>query len=159
MPDGMQGKNSYYREKTPKQDWTLQNGTVTVAGYLCKKAVCKFRGRNYTAWYAPDIPVGNGPWKFGGLPGLILKVYDKDRFYVAECVKVEYNVKKFAIKMPNYQRYKEIERREMDKLIYDFTDDYPKSIGLRPLESDGKVKTESTAKPVKKIPYISLELE
>jgi GLPGLI family protein len=161
MPHGLNSKDSYYKEKTPKQDWTFQNETATVAGYLCKKAVCKFRGRNYTAWYAPDIPIGNGPWKFGGLPGLILKVYDRDKFYVAECVRVENNVQKFAIKMPDYQRYKETERRKLDKFIYDFNDDYPKFIGMVWTESDAKVKAESkpATKPIKKVPYISLELE
>ena len=78
--------NSYiYTEKEPVFDWNFSPDTLTVLGYLCKKATCLFRGRYYTAWYAPDIPLSNGPWKFNGLPGLILKVEDADRDYSFEC--------------------------------------------------------------------------
>ena len=74
-----------YMEREPVFDWIFTSDTLTVLGYLCKKATCLFRGRYYTAWYAPDIPLSNGPWKFNGLPGLILKVEDADRDYSFEC--------------------------------------------------------------------------
>ena len=74
-----------YTETKPKFDWSFSSDTLTVLGYLCKKATCSFRGRDYTAWYAPDIPLSDGPWKFNGLPGLILKVEDSDRDYSFEC--------------------------------------------------------------------------
>ncbi|CCZ10037.1 MULTISPECIES: GLPGLI family protein [Culturomica] len=78
--------NEYvYTEDMPVFDWTFMPDTLRVLGYLCKKATCSFRGRDYTAWYAPDIPLSNGPWKFNGLPGLILKVEDADRDYSFEC--------------------------------------------------------------------------
>lgn len=34
-------------------------------------ATTQFRGLTYTAWFALDIPINEGPWKFHGLPGLI----------------------------------------------------------------------------------------
>lgn len=78
--------NEYvYTEDIPMFDWTFLPDTLTILGYLCKKATCSFRGRDYTAWYTPDIPLSNGPWKFNGLPGLILKVEDADRDYSFEC--------------------------------------------------------------------------
>jgi GLPGLI family protein len=37
--------------------------------------ISNFRGRNYYAWYAPDIAVYSGPWKLNGFtPGMILSV-------------------------------------------------------------------------------------
>jgi GLPGLI family protein len=37
-----------------------------------------FKGRGYTAWYAPSITNMEGPWKLGGLPGMILEAYDDE---------------------------------------------------------------------------------
>ncbi len=77
--------NNYIFEDTLNlQAWKLLPDTMSVLGYECKKATTYFRGRNYTAWYAPDIPVSDGPWKFGGLPGLILRVEDERNHHVFE---------------------------------------------------------------------------
>ena len=73
MPDALKSYNSYYTEPIPSQNWQVGSETKTIADYQCQKATCSFRGRNYTAWFALDIPISQGPWKFGGLPGLILK--------------------------------------------------------------------------------------
>ena len=56
--------------------WQLGEGSEMVCGHTCSVATAQFRGREWTAYYAPDIPVGRGPWKFGGLPGLILRIED-----------------------------------------------------------------------------------
>ncbi|MCC7400489.1 MAG: GLPGLI family protein [Chitinophagaceae bacterium] len=61
----------------PKMDWNIiPDSTKKIGNYDCIMATESFRGRNYTAWFTPDIPVSDGPWKFYGLPGLILDVYD-----------------------------------------------------------------------------------
>ncbi|RZK79204.1 MAG: GLPGLI family protein [Pedobacter sp.] len=70
-----------FEENLGKLNWQLEEGTDTIASYVCQKATLKFRGRNYTAWFTPDVPVSDGPWKFSGLPGLILKVEDADQLY------------------------------------------------------------------------------
>lgn len=66
----------YVAEKKHHFIWELKNETKTIGKYTCYKATTNFRGRNYTAWYAPDIPLPYGPWKLQGLPGLILEAYD-----------------------------------------------------------------------------------
>jgi GLPGLI family protein len=78
-----------YEEKLPAIQWTLKNDTATVCGYLCKKAASVFRGRNYEVWYAPEIPLREGPWKLGGLPGLILKAIDDQSYFSFECIAIE----------------------------------------------------------------------
>jgi GLPGLI family protein len=78
-----------YEEQLLTPIWTLSNDTLTVNGYFCKKAKTHFYGRDYEAWYAPEIPVSDGPWKFGGLPGLIFKVEDNNHYFSFECVSVE----------------------------------------------------------------------
>ena len=89
MPQWLHRYNSKYTEAVPKMEWKLTNETQTIIGYKCQKATCRFRGRDFVAWFAPDIPVKCGPWKFGGLPGLILKVYDKDKLYTFEAIGIE----------------------------------------------------------------------
>ncbi|MDR1370307.1 MAG: GLPGLI family protein [Dysgonamonadaceae bacterium] len=78
-----------YEETIETPKWILKNGTLTVAGYECKKAETLFRGRKYEAWYAPGIPINDGPWKFSGLPGLILKVVESKGEFSFECVSLE----------------------------------------------------------------------
>jgi GLPGLI family protein len=118
-------------EEIPFQNWELKEDTLNVAGYLCQKAECCFRGRNYTAWFAADIPVNNGPWKFGGLPGLILKVYDNDKYYVYECISVENHKKKYPVhEYNNHKNYPEIERKKLLKLLKNIHEDYISTAGL-----------------------------
>jgi len=56
--------------------WEIQSDTATLFGYLCQKATLKYRGREWIAWFALDIPISDGPYKFGGLPGLIVRMND-----------------------------------------------------------------------------------
>jgi GLPGLI family protein len=56
--------------------WTLDEEEKTILDYVCKKATCSYRGRDYTAWYAPEIAMTEGPYIFSGLPGLILEISD-----------------------------------------------------------------------------------
>jgi GLPGLI family protein len=74
-------KEFIYEEHLPKFDWKIQSDTLTVLGYKCIKAVTTFRGRTYHAWFTPFIPIRQGPWKFNGLPGLILKAADTEGYF------------------------------------------------------------------------------
>ena len=75
------------QEKRKNIKWTLNDGTLTVAGYQCKTAVCQLHGRKWTVCYAEDIPTTAGPWKLCGLPGLIVEAVSDDglhRFTLTE---------------------------------------------------------------------------
>lgn len=57
-------------------EWNLvDDSTRTILGYECMLATCDYHGRRWSAWFAPEIPVSDGPWKLCGLPGLILEAY------------------------------------------------------------------------------------
>lgn len=60
-------------------EWKLIDGNKTIGPFNASKATSSFRGRNYTAWYTRDVKVDVGPWKFQGLPGLILQVTDEEK--------------------------------------------------------------------------------
>ena len=89
MPEGKNtvyqgfGFNKYtYEEDIEPQEWILGDSVRSILGYECRQAECDYRGRHWIAWYAPEIAVSEGPWKLGGLPGLILEAYDSRRHYV-----------------------------------------------------------------------------
>ena len=71
-----------YVDSLPEQSWTLVSGDSIVAGYTCHRAQTHYLGRHYTAWYTEEIPLSYGPYKFRGLPGLIVCIYDADRDHV-----------------------------------------------------------------------------
>lgn len=57
--------------------WTMSNeNDTTIFGYKCRKATTSYAGRDYIAWFTLDIPINDGPYKFHGLPGLIVSLYD-----------------------------------------------------------------------------------
>lgn len=71
-----------YEEPLMSSDlWDILPDTSTVTGLLSYKATCTFGGRHWTAWFSPEIPVSDGPYKFAGLPGLIVKLDSEDGDY------------------------------------------------------------------------------
>jgi len=116
----------WYTDDPIVHDWTLHDESTTIAGYLCQKAVCSFRGRDFEAWFAPDIPISNGPWKFGGLPGLILKIYDTDRLFVFECAKIETFQKAYPVKKHEFSGFVETDRIKFRNLMKEMYKDFKK---------------------------------
>lgn len=70
-----------YEEPKNQFNWKVLADTLTIGGVLCQKAETTFGNRNWEAWFAPSIPISDGPYKFNGLPGLILRVYDKKKYW------------------------------------------------------------------------------
>ncbi|MFA5972032.1 MAG: GLPGLI family protein [Lentimicrobiaceae bacterium] len=77
-----------FEEELDLFQWKLTNDTITVCGFKAQMATCDFGGRSWIAWFSPDIPYSDGPYKFNGLPGLIVKVYDTRNHYVFELVSI-----------------------------------------------------------------------
>jgi GLPGLI family protein len=74
-------KKFYVKDSLHPMIWEYQTDQKKILGYYCRAAVTFFRGRNYMAYYTPDLSMKGGPWKFGGLPGLILEVVSLDAHY------------------------------------------------------------------------------
>lgn len=80
-------------------DWELTEDTTTIHGLHSQKAICTYGGRKWIAWFSPEIPFSDGPYKFNGLPGLILKASDSEDHYIFEMVSIEQAEKALMIDM------------------------------------------------------------
>lgn len=136
MPMGQEWPQRY-EEKWNGQDWTLQGDTASFLGHQCQKAMCHWRGRDYIAWFAPDIPIRRGPWKFGGLPGLIMKVHDVDSLYAFEAVAIEKG--NFPIWQYPKEEFMKSSRMKTWKLQKAFNLNYSKTAGRRRMNPDGTI--------------------
>lgn len=82
----------FYRYDTAMvtlESWRISSDTLTIAGAVCQRADIEFGGRQWIAWFNPDLPIYDGPYKFYGLPGLIYQVHDKNRSWVFELIGIE----------------------------------------------------------------------
>ena len=70
-------------------EWQLLEGDTVICNYPCKKAKTKFRGRTWTVWYTPLLPYSDGPWKFCGLPGLVLEAHEAEGKLAFHSKKIE----------------------------------------------------------------------
>jgi GLPGLI family protein len=68
--------NYLITDALPAIDWKISGDTATFGGLHCQKATTHFKGRDYTVWFCPDLPLHIGPWKLNGLPGVIVEAYD-----------------------------------------------------------------------------------
>ena len=79
----------WYEEKLPKMKWNTTDRDTTICGYACLQAKARVYGREWTVWFAPEIPLSYGPYVLGGLPGLILDAEDEDGVFHFTAVGLE----------------------------------------------------------------------
>ena len=70
------GRDQYSYDEDRPMEWKILAETATIGDYKTQKAETQFAGRTWYAWFATDIPIQDGPYKFAGLPGLIVKAED-----------------------------------------------------------------------------------
>lgn len=67
--------------ETLKLDWKISNEKAKIGAYNAQKATTEFAGKKWTAWFSSELPFQDGPYKFSGLPGLIVKIEDEGKNY------------------------------------------------------------------------------
>jgi GLPGLI family protein len=92
--ESVYGERKYHiiLEKLPNLKWEILNDTLDILNFKTQKAKVNFRGRDYFAWFSTQIKVSDGPYKFHGLPGLILKIQSTDDKYTFEAYSVKLNI-------------------------------------------------------------------
>jgi GLPGLI family protein len=94
-------------------DWKLGGNKKEILGYTCNDAKCHFRGRDYVAWFTVDLPFKAAPWKFHGLPGVILQVSSVDNFVDMEAISI--SVREGSIIKNPFKVKKTISFQEFEK--------------------------------------------
>ena len=77
-------QQDYKVDDSRKMNWNILPDKEKIGEWNAQKATTEFAGRKWTAWFSTEIPVQDGPYKFYGLPGLIIKMQDATRTHVIE---------------------------------------------------------------------------
>ncbi|WP_238592835.1 GLPGLI family protein [Chryseobacterium kwangjuense] len=70
------GNTTYKVAEDQKPEWKILPDKEKIGEYNTQKATTNYGGRSWIAWFSTDIPFQDGPYKFYGLPGLIIKIED-----------------------------------------------------------------------------------
>lgn len=107
--------NSLSRIEEPVEPvvWQLRADTCTLLGYHCSMAEAEYKGRRWCVWYTEDIPISQGPWQLGGLPGLILKASDSRRQWIFTATAMQQIDGKEDITLgKKWKKYEPIEKKK-----------------------------------------------
>ena len=154
------GKVFLITDRIPRLDWKLSSETKNIGEYTCFKAtktiakekdedkITYLNDKNesdkepqitenvtITAWYTPQIPVGNGPNLYGGLPGLILEL--NDGVEVMVCSKISMNMGKVEIIDPP-KKGKKVTQVEYDQISEEKMQEFIKEGRIIRANKDGK---------------------
>jgi len=119
----------YYKDNDYPINWQISLETANINGYKCQKAFTKFGGRKYTAWFTRQIPISNGPYVFGGLPGLIVSISDATNSYKFELTRIYQPNGSYHIVLPGNVIYykqpgKSVSKREFYRSYYDYQENF-----------------------------------
>ena len=135
------GPDSYKVFDQTPMNWKIENEKQKIGEFDAQKATTFYQGRKWTAWFAPEIPLQDGPYKFHGLPGLIVKVYNDNQTHVMELKAVKKNdnpvdFTKGSLTFSNKEM--EVDYKTFAKLYKENRNDPGKS--MRQMMSSGQIR-------------------
>ncbi|QKZ11289.1 GLPGLI family protein [Spirosoma sp. KUDC1026] len=120
------GKKCIVNDSIPALDWKLEPEKKMIGQYECQKATTTFRCANYTVWFTTAVPLSLGPWKLGGLPGLIVEAVNENIDLRYQLVAAEYpsaQAAAYTIAKPNtgdpiysFSSFAEIQQKELKRM-------------------------------------------
>jgi GLPGLI family protein len=102
--------------------WKILEQSKKIGNYLCRKAVCSFRGRKYAVWFSKEIPLSLGPWKLTGLPGLVFEAVDSTKEVSFKLISIKNQSGSFNLNMPRinaitWHEYKKLFQKSNNRFI------------------------------------------
>ena len=108
------GMDAYNISDDRKINWKILPEKEKIGEWNAQKAEADFAGRHWTAWFSTEIPIQDGPYKFRGLPGLIVKIEDKTGSHKMELKGIKnitgnvdinvFEVKEIAVNSKQFQK-------------------------------------------------------
>jgi GLPGLI family protein len=141
-------KNKMYliNDKVPDVFWMIEpESQKKIHNFTCTKAVGQFRGSEIVVYFTTDLPLPFGPWKFKGLPGVILEAYvanDKQN-YSFTVSKVIYPHKN-DISLELSEKEKSFIPMSYQKFYKKRTNDFLKKLEILHARSGSKARLVST---------------
>ena len=117
VTDGLLMQDYIYEDTLYAQNWVIQDSSKLILGHECQKAVCHYRGHCWTAWFAMDIPITDGPWKLCGLPGLILEATTEENSHAFKLLGLEKVSKEPIVFSKTYVGNNKFEKTTFEKFL------------------------------------------
>ncbi|WP_291063770.1 MULTISPECIES: GLPGLI family protein [unclassified Empedobacter] len=149
--------NYSFEDNVPEISWKLLNEEKKINNYKVKKATTNLFGRTWEVWYTEDIPVSYGPYKFHGLPGLILDIKDSEGYFHFEPISIKEN--EDDVEYPIYKDFNKInsQKSEFVKYIKDYKDN-PEVITAKTGENT-KIDQEKNLKKKEELKKLNNSIE
>ena len=103
-------------EESSNLNWEILNKTQKNDNITMQLAKTKAYGRIWYAWFSKDIPIDFGPYKFNGLPGFIVSLFDENNTFTFTLQK--FKKKRKTLNLPNQKNYKKIQKADYNKTRY-----------------------------------------
>jgi len=92
--------NYSYNNTSIDFNWLVTQDKSIINGYNCQRATTFFGGRSWEVWFTKEIPISDGPYKFCGLPGLIIQANDSKKDYVFSLSAAKQSASDIATSLP-----------------------------------------------------------
>lgn len=113
--------DSYKVTEERKINWKISSEKQKIGNWNAQKAETDFGGRHWVAWFASEIPIQDGPYKFHGLPGLIVKLEDKTGSHIFTLQGVK-NISEIPADVFSSKEIS-VNRKQYQKLVSEYEND------------------------------------
>ena len=131
-----------------KIDWKILPEKQKIGNWETQKATTEMYGRKWIAWFSTEIPLQDGPYKFHGLPGLIVRISDtlnchvfdlKSTFKFKEEIEADSDLLQTEKGIPiNQNQYKKLFIEDRNDPAKSLKLLYARGINLEMKDSEGK---------------------
>lgn len=139
-------RDKFFIKIKDELNWKILVETMVINNLSCQKAQVEYGGRKWTAWFAKNITLFEGPYYFHGLPGLIIQIQDDDEDFIFTATEIK-NISHNSLFKIDHG--KEITWKQYERLMRTFFDSPYAAVRIQ----GKKVYTDSGSGGYKEIDY------